>query len=222
MGLVIFGAGRFARLMHHYFTHDSDHEVVAFAAHESYLTADTLLDLPVLPLERLKQQHPPETTRLFSSLGYRNMRARRETFEQLKELGYELVNYVSSRSIVWIDPEAMGQNNVIMHNVQIEPFATIGDNNLFWSNTLIGHDASVGSHNYMAANVTIAGGCSVGDLCFLGNGTISINDVELADETHALPGSVIYANTSSATKYLGNPAKAIWSHHKTGIVIERS
>ena len=39
--VVIFGAGDIARLAHYYFTHDSDHEVVAFTVDEEYRTGDT-------------------------------------------------------------------------------------------------------------------------------------------------------------------------------------
>ena len=34
--LVIFGAGDIARLAHHYFTHDSPHEVAAFVVDRNY------------------------------------------------------------------------------------------------------------------------------------------------------------------------------------------
>ena len=37
--LVIFGAGDIARLAHHYFTHDSPHEVAAFVVDRAFRTA---------------------------------------------------------------------------------------------------------------------------------------------------------------------------------------
>jgi hypothetical protein len=43
--LVIFGTGDIARLAHHYFTRDTDHEVVAFTVDRQYRRENRFLDL---------------------------------------------------------------------------------------------------------------------------------------------------------------------------------
>ena len=51
--IVIFGAGDIARLAHFYFSTDTEHEVVAFTVDPAYRTADTFLDLPLVPFEQV-------------------------------------------------------------------------------------------------------------------------------------------------------------------------
>ena len=54
--LVIFGAGDIARLAHHYFTHDSPHEVAAFVVDRAFRQADEFQGLPLIDAERLARQ----------------------------------------------------------------------------------------------------------------------------------------------------------------------
>ena len=49
--IVIFGAGDIARLAHFYFSTDSEHTVVAFTVDAAYRTAETFLDLPLVPFD---------------------------------------------------------------------------------------------------------------------------------------------------------------------------
>jgi hypothetical protein len=46
--LVLFGAGDIARLAQYYFTHDSEHDVVAFCVDQEYRTASEFLGLTVV------------------------------------------------------------------------------------------------------------------------------------------------------------------------------
>jgi UDP-3-O-[3-hydroxymyristoyl] glucosamine N-acyltransferase len=115
----------------------------------------------------------------------------------------------------------MGENNVAMANVVLEPFAKVGHNNVFWTGTLICHDVTVGNGNYVAAACVLGGNCRIGDGCFLGNGVIVINDIELARETQVLPGSTLLRSTREFRSYQGNPAREIGNHEERGIAIAR-
>lgn len=218
--IVIFGAGPLARLMWFYFSHDSVFAVKAFSVDEQFCNEESLCGVRIIPCERIIREYPPQQVRAFVAVGYRNMRNRVRFYERVKSLGYETVNYVSSRAVVYPDL-SLGTNNVVMANVHIEPFVTIGNNNLFWSDTLIAHEVSIGQGNYCGAKVLIGGQSTVGNSCFLGNGTILINSLALADETQTVAGCVLMNNTKAAGRYSGNPARQIGSHEETGIVIQR-
>ncbi len=219
--LVICGIGPFARLMRFYFSSDSGYRVVAFTADKDYIAGDSFSGLPVIPLERVAHSFPPECASMFVAIGYKRMRNRRLLFDRAKAMGYSLANYVSSAAVHYPGLK-LGENNVLMANVVVEPFVSIGNNNVFWTGTLVCHDAFVGDHNYAAARCTVGGGCVVRDGCFLGNGSILIDHLELASETHLAPGAVVLRSTSEFRRYMGNPAREIGSHQEQGIVIERA
>ena len=48
-----------------------------------------------------------------------------------------------------------------------------------------------------------------------------INEIQIKNETHLLPGAVLLEDSMEFTKYIGNPAKRIGKHQETGIIIER-
>jgi UDP-N-acetylbacillosamine N-acetyltransferase len=148
------------------------------------------------------------------------MRAKKAVMARLKTLGVRFANFVSDKAMTHPDL-ILGENNVIMPNTHIEPGVIIGDNNVIWSNSLICHDVYLGSHNHVSAGTVVAGLSRVNNLCFFGIGSAVINGVEIADETHVLPGTFIYENTIEFSKYFGNPAIAIGNHSETGICIER-
>lgn len=218
--LVIYGIGPFAELMHYYFTNDSDYRVAAFTADAEYIQRTAFCGLPVVPFEEISERYPPRTARMFVAIGYRRMRARQVLFSRAKERGYVLASYISSRALRFSNLK-IGENNVAMGNVHMEPFVKIGDNNLFWSDTLVCHHVSVGHGNYIAAKCVLGGNSEIEDGSFLGNGTVLINGVKIDRETHVLPGSAVYHSTKAFHKYLGNPARPIGEHREQGIVIER-
>jgi hypothetical protein len=58
--LVIFGAGDIARLAHHYFTRDSEHQVAAFTVDQEYLKEESFLELPMVAFEGVAKRYPPQ------------------------------------------------------------------------------------------------------------------------------------------------------------------
>lgn len=218
--IVIYGASRLGRLMYSYLTSEGTISVAGFTVDREFLANSNGAEPPLHAFEDVERHWPPDTHDMFVALGYRRMRDRAVMFARARAKGYRLINHVSARAIV-ADDLCLGENNVIMPGVQIEPGVRIGDNNLFWSQTLVCHEVVIGNHNYFSARCLIAGGTSVGDLCFFGNGCITINDLAIGDETQALPGSVLYRRTRPYTKYMGSPAQAVGSHEADGIIIER-
>src|SRR5438132_920833 len=95
--IVIYGAGEMARLAHFYFTHDSEHQVVAFTVDKAYRQANTYLDLPLVDADQVAAHYPPGPYAMFVAMSYARMNAvRAAKYAQAKALGYRLVSYVSS------------------------------------------------------------------------------------------------------------------------------
>lgn len=218
--IIIYGLGPFAKLMNYYFTSDSQYHVVGFCADKSYTNREEFCGLPVVPFEYVSEKWPAETHDMFVAIGYRKMRSRAIMFRKAKDSGYRLVCYISKKAIIY-ENLIIGENNVIMGNVNIEPWVTIGDNNIIWSDSLLGHNLVIGNHNYISAKCLLAGDMVIEDQCFIGNGAVTINKIRINRETHVFPGAVVLNTTEPGGRYMGNPAKYVGSHKGDGIVIAR-
>ncbi|MEE9356696.1 MAG: acetyltransferase [Methylococcaceae bacterium] len=216
--IIIYGTGPLAELMHYHFSQGSDYEVGAFCLDEQYKKADQFCQLPVVTFETVTQHYPPDSYPMFVAIGYSVMRNREQMFKKAKAAGYRLVNYISPHATAREDL-VMGENNAIFSSSDIEPFVTLGNNNVVWTGTIIGHHAVVGDHNYISGGGGVGGYCKVGNLCFIGNGAIMVNNINIADETLMVSGTVILKDTEVASRYHGNPSKLIGKHPDTGIVI---
>jgi sugar O-acyltransferase (sialic acid O-acetyltransferase NeuD family) len=205
--LVIFGAGDIARLAHYYFTRDSQHEVAAFTVDEKYRQADTFLDLPLAPFEKLVQHYPPQDYKMFVALSYARMnKLRAEKYHQAKDNGYELVSYVSSRCSFLTD-HPVGDNCFILEDNTIQPFVKIGNDVTLWSGNHIGHDAVIEDHCFLASHIVVSGYVRIRNNCFIGVNATLRNSITIAPETLIGAGAVIMKDTVEKGVYLPQRAE---------------
>jgi sugar O-acyltransferase (sialic acid O-acetyltransferase NeuD family) len=201
--LVIFGAGDIARLAHFYFTHDSDHQVVAFTVDREFRQADTFAELPLVAFEDVRSQYPPSEYKMFVAISYAKMnRVRATKYSQAKSAGYELVSYISSRCS-FLTREPTGDNCFILEDNTVQPFVTIGSNVTLWSGNHIGHDSTIGSHSFISSHVVVSGRVRIGEGCFIGVNATLRNAITVADYTMIGAGALIMKDTSVGSVYLG-------------------
>jgi sugar O-acyltransferase (sialic acid O-acetyltransferase NeuD family) len=179
--LVIFGADIMAKMVHFYFSRDSDYEVVAFTVDQEYIKEDIFLGLPVLPFENIERDFPPEKFKMFIAIGPSKMNVNREEkYISAKEKGYHLANYISPNSIC---------NSVINENVFIgdfaiiNPFCTIGNNNIFYEHTFIGNDVIIGEHCYFAPKAAIGTFAHIKNNSVIGTCAVVNTNVVVAKKT---------------------------------------
>ena len=205
--LIIFGAGDIARLAHYYFTHDSEHEVVAFTVDEKYRQADDFLGLPLVGFENLVKDYPPAEFKMFVAMSYARMnKIREEKYLSAKERGYELVSYVSSRCSFLTEHPA-GDNCFILEDNTIQPFVRIGNNVTLWSGNHIGHDAVIDDHCFLASHIVVSGHVHISRNCFIGVNATLRNSIKIAPETLIGAGAVIMKDTVEQGVYLPERAR---------------
>lgn len=206
--LVIVGNGEIALMADQYFTYDSDYEVVAFAIGRDFKESDTLEGRPLIALEDLEQEFPPSEVDAFVAIGDVQLnRVRASAFAKMKERGYRLVSYVSSRAFVWHNAK-IGENCFILEDNTIQPFVTIGDNVTLWSGNHIGHRAVIEDHCFIASHVVISGFVTVGRYTFIGvNATVG-NGVKIAEDNFISMAAAVTQSTEANLIYQGNPAEA--------------
>jgi len=179
--LVIVGASAFAEVACEYFTHDSPHEVVAFAVEEEFRENEKLLDRPVVPFETVDERYDPSEFDTFVAITYTKCNMLRERLcEEAKSKGYALVSYVSSNAFVWPNTD-IGENCFIFENNVVQPFVELGDDVILWSGNHIGHHSTIGDHCFLASHVVVSGFVNVGRNCFLGVNATVADDLSIGD-----------------------------------------
>lgn len=193
--LVIFGAGDIARLAHVYFTDDSPHDVVGFAVDSEYRRGDAFQGQPLVDFEALVERFPPDGHRVFVALSYARMnQARADACARVKQLGYDLASYVSSRC-TYLAQEPPGENCFILEDNTVQPFVRIGDDVTLWSGNHVGHDSTVEDHCFVTSHVVISGNCRVGAYSFLGVNATLHNSVKLGARTLVAAGAIVAKDT---------------------------
>lgn len=205
--LLIFGSGDMAELAHYYFTHDSDHEVVAFTVDRDFKTQGQCCGLPVVPFEDIAQHYPPERYVLFIALSYSNLnQIRRDRYETAKEWGYELVSYVSSHATVLNDGR-IGDNCFILEDNTIQPFVTIGNNVTLWSGNHIGHHSSIANHTFLASHIVVSGGVKIGEQSFIGVNATLRDHITIGRKCVIGAGVLLLDNAEDESLYIGDAPK---------------
>ncbi len=205
--LVIFGAGDIARLAHHYFTHDSPHEVAGFVVDRAFRSGDEFLGLPFADAEDVTQRFPPGEYAMFVAISYVHMNAvRAEKYATMKAAGYQLPSYVSSRCS-YLSATPPGDNCFILEDNTIQPFVTIGNNVTLWSGNHIGHDSTIEDHCFITSHVVVSGHVHVGTRSFIGVNATLRNSITIAPQTLIGAGAIIMKDTKEKGVYMPERAK---------------
>jgi sugar O-acyltransferase (sialic acid O-acetyltransferase NeuD family) len=199
--VILFGTGDFARIARTYLDGDSPREVAAFTVDERYLQAPKLDGLAVVPFERVAETHPPDEYDAFVAIGFSRVnQARADVYARCKQLGYELISFVSSNAIVW-DGLELGDNCFVFEANVIQPNVRIGSNVILWSGNHIGHDATIGDHCFLASHVVVSGNVSIGEYCFLGVNATLRDAITIAPRCVIGAGALIMKDTEEGAVY---------------------
>ncbi len=204
--LVIFGTSNFAEVAHFYFTHDSEHEVVAFTVNKSHLTETEFHGLPVVAFEEMEKRFPPSSFAMFVAVGYsgvNKMRAR--VYSEAKGKGYSLVTYISSKCTYWGTP--IGDNCFIFEDNTIQPFVCIGNDVIIWSGNHIGHHSTIGDHCFISSHVVISGYDKVGAYSFLGVNATLRDAISIGESCVIGAGALIMRSTKDNEVYVAERTK---------------
>jgi len=203
--VVLFGTEAWAKLCHFYLAHDSSYEVVAFTVDQKYIKEDTFCGLPVVPFEAVENMYPPaEYKMMIAILAKKVNKVRAEKYYQAKTKGYELINYISSKAIVWPDM-IVGDNCFIGEGAVCRPFLTIGNDVIIMGGTSLGHDSEIKDHCFIAPRATILGAVTIEPYCIIGGNSIILDGVKVAQECIIGAGSVIHENTKEQQVFRVTP-----------------
>ena len=205
--LVIFGIGDIAKLAHYYFSSDSNYEVTAFTVDKQYMDGDEFLGLPVVDFEEIADRCPSATHKMFIAISYAKMnRIRAQKYFKVKEMGYQLATYISSRC-TFLTNKPVGDNCFILEDNTIQPFVEIGSNVTLWSGNHIGHDTIIEDHCFISSHVVVSGHVHIHEYCFIGVNATLRNSITIAPETLVGAGAIIMRDTVAKGVYLPQRAE---------------
>lgn len=206
-GLVIFGAGQIAEVMHYYLTTEGDRRVVAFAVDRPYRTADTLLGVEVVDFEDVEVRFPPADYDMFVAVSFKQVnKLRMQKVAEAEAKGYALASHVSPRAAVWTGFVAQPNTIIMEHNV-IQPFVTVGRNVTMWSGNHIGHHTHIGDHCFIASQAVISGACDIGAGSFIGVNATLRDGIKLGLHTVVGAGALVLADGPDEGVFVGTAAE---------------
>jgi UDP-3-O-[3-hydroxymyristoyl] glucosamine N-acyltransferase len=118
-----------------------------------------------------------------------------------KEMGYELVSYVSTHCTYLSDAPA-GDNCFILEDNTIQPFVRIGNNVTLWSGNHIGHDSIIDDHCFLASQIVVSGRVHIGSYCFIGVNVTLRNAINIAPHSLLGAGAIIMKDTKEYSVYV--------------------
>lgn len=206
--IVIFGVKDFASLGHFYLRHDSPHDVVAFSVDAAYVPDPPFFEgLPVVPFETVEHALPPAEHSFFAPMSHRRMNSLRQSiYARIKEKGYSLVSYLSSKATTFPGLQ-VGDNCFILEDNTIQPFVRIGSNVVLWSGNHIGHHSVIADHVLFTSHVVLSGHCVVEPYSFFGVNATVRDGLRIAEGTLVAMSASITRDTEPWGVYKGNPAR---------------
>jgi sugar O-acyltransferase (sialic acid O-acetyltransferase NeuD family) len=208
--VIVFGSGQPATTICMYLRHDSPYEVAAFTVDRKYTKEDRLLGLPVVPFEDLESVYSPNEYMMCLLISYRNVnKLKAEKYAQAKAKGYELVTYISSRTLTFPDL-VVGDNCFIHEYASIGPFVSVGNDVFIGPGSIIGHNSVIKDHCFIGPHAVILASTTVEPYCVIGaNSTIRDGGVTIARECIIAAGALVIKDTKERGVYVGRPAELL-------------
>lgn len=212
--IIIYGNTEFAKMMKYYIDTDTDREIAFFTVENKYIKETKIESIEVIPFEDVNTSiYPAEEYEILICIGYSNMNdVRKKVYGQCKTLGYEVASYVHSSTRIPYGAE-IGEGNIILEDVTIQPFVKIGNSNLIWYKAAIAHDCVIGDFNTLCGMMSLSGCVNINNNCFIGNNATIKDHIKLADYTLVGAGAYINQDTEEYSVYV--PAKTVRINKKS-------
>jgi len=201
-GIVVIGAGGHAKVCIELLR--AMGEEVAVCIGEG---AEKCAGVPVMRGdENLRRLRAEGHSRAFVAIGSNPLRERLGA--AAVELGYELVNAVSPRSIV--SPSArLGRGVAIMAGAVINAEAVIEDLAIINTGATVDHDCRIGRAAHIAPQCGLAGNVTVGERTLVGIGSVAIPGMSIGSDVTLGAGSAVAEPIPDGVVAVGVPARVL-------------
>lgn len=207
--LFIVGNGQLAQLYCSTFNRFTDYRVAGFAVDRDMITTDSLVGLPVVPLDEVESHFPPDAVHAFVGIGpVGNNAVRAAKFLEMEQKKYRFANCISPHAVVSPDVQ-IGKNVVIGHLTVVSPWVSIGDDVVIGSTSSIGHHSRIHDHAFLPVHVVVAGSVVIGERAFVGAGATIRDNVTIGAGSVIGAGATVLADVEPGAVYVSERAKRL-------------
>ena len=198
--IIIYGNGKIAKIIYHFLK--KNFKVAGFTVDKKYIHENSIEGLPLISFEEVQEKYNINEHKMIIAVGYIQMNSVREQkYQEAKEKGYNFVNYIHP-SVEIHENIKIGENNIILDHVVIQPYASIGNSNFLWSNATLAHGSSIEDTNWITSGVVISGDVTLKSKCFLGvNSTVGHN-ITIENENFIGANTLVTKNTREKEVYI--------------------
>ena len=207
--LLIFGNSQMADIVYTYFSTETNIKIGGFVVDGKFIIEDKFNGIPVIALEDIKKEFPPENCLISLVMGGKNVnRLREDKYNQIRSLGYSFKSFISSRATI-LPNSRIGDNCFILENNVIQHFTKIGSNSILWSGNHFGHHSTIGPNSYLASHVVISGRCKIGKNCYFGVNSSVKDGTKIGDYVVIGASANVMKNIEDEKVIMGLPGKTI-------------
>jgi sugar O-acyltransferase (sialic acid O-acetyltransferase NeuD family) len=123
---------------------------------------------------------------------------RKELFEQVKSLGYNLPNIIHPTASV-ASSVRFGEGNLVFAGSVIDSNVFIGDNIIINTGSIISHDCQIGDHCRISPGAILAGNVIIGENSLIGMGVTVYMGAKIGKNVIVTNGKNIFTNISDNT-----------------------
>lgn len=204
--VYIFGMNSLAEMLQFYLS-ESGICVEGFTLNREFISGELKQAEKITAIEDLLEQYPPQELNIYITIAYTKMnQVRKSVFSFLKEKGITVCSYIHPTAVI-AQNAVLGEGNIILERVVVQPFAELGDGNILWSNVNISHHDKIGDFNYFAPGAVIAGRVEIGSENFFGANCTVKNDIYV--HKRCLIGAGAYLNQSLQEEQVFVPNKGM-------------
>ena len=206
--IIIYGNGKMAAILYQFMKHS--HDVMAFSVDEKLMIDKrTFSGLPLVAFEKVEKLFDVSKFKMIIAVGYKDMNNLRvQKYNEAKQKGYNFINYIHP-SVALHDDLVIGDNNVLLDHVSIQPGASLGHSNYFWSNSVLAHGASVEDGNWIASGVVISGDSRVGSRTFLGVNASIGHNITIGDECFIGANALVTKKADSRSVWIDRESEKL-------------
>jgi sugar O-acyltransferase (sialic acid O-acetyltransferase NeuD family) len=197
-GLIILGAGGFAKEVFDWFMHARGYEATAFYDDEP--REKMLMGRPVLSSFEGLAGSP-----FLVAVG--DPETREKLVESAKFAGL-VPSYPLVHPTVVIGRHSVVESGAILcPGVVLGPMVQVGDFAILNLHTTVGHDSQVGAYATLSPGVNVSGNVQVGRRAYVGTNAAIREGLSVGDASVVGMGSVVVRSVPAGARVMGNPAR---------------
>lgn len=182
------------------------HPVIAALDSDPAKAGTTILGVPILAEDSLRQFAPADVLLANGIGGIADTSLRQEVFHRIKEHGFEAATVRHPTAIISRYAE-IREGAQIMAGAIVQACTVVGVNAIVNTGARVDHDCHIGDHVHIAPGAMLSGGAHIGDGAHVGIGAIILQSRVIGPGAVVGAGAVVISDVEAGVTVIGSPAR---------------